>query len=146
LGKGLLKLYCKVSPPTAKFVAEHPSLKPIVRIGLLSTVAISSLAVNAIVAKKTVLVGLLALISVALPVWAKGRRADVRSIPEDDIRYPLPPFQEGRKNYGEFCKLIMLLTVILEGREAGGLSGHGYSRDDRPHQRQVIIFQLFHPW
>jgi len=53
LGKGLLKLYYKVSPPMAEFITEHPSLKPIVRVGLFPTVAISGLAVNANPAEKT---------------------------------------------------------------------------------------------
>jgi len=44
---GLLKLYYKVSPPMVEFITEHPSLKPIVRVGLFTTVAMSDLAVNA---------------------------------------------------------------------------------------------------
>jgi hypothetical protein len=62
LGKGLLKLYYKVSPPMAEFINEHPSLKPIVRIGLFPTVVMSGLAVNATLAEKTAIVGLLALV------------------------------------------------------------------------------------
>jgi hypothetical protein len=66
LGKGLLKLYYKVRPPMAEFITEHPSLKPIVRVGLFPTVAMSGLAVNATLAEKTALVGLLALVSVVI--------------------------------------------------------------------------------
>ena len=66
LGKGLLKLYYKVSPPMAGFITEHPSLKPIVRVGLFPTVAMSGLAVNATVAEKTTIAGLLALVSVVI--------------------------------------------------------------------------------
>ncbi|MGB6873654.1 MAG: CFI-box-CTERM domain-containing protein [Dehalococcoidia bacterium] len=47
LGKGLLKLYYKVSPPIAEFITEHPSLKPIVRVGLLPAVVMSTVIVNA---------------------------------------------------------------------------------------------------
>jgi hypothetical protein len=66
LGKGLLKLYYKVSSPMAEFITEHPSLKPIVRVGLFPTVAMSGLAVNATLAEKTAIVGLLALVSVVI--------------------------------------------------------------------------------
>jgi len=66
LGKGLLKLYCKVSPPMAEFITEHPSLKPIVRVGLFSTVAMSGLAVNATLAEKAAIAGMLALVSVVI--------------------------------------------------------------------------------
>jgi hypothetical protein len=66
LGKGLLKLYYNVSPPMAEFITEHQSLKPIVSVGLFPTVAMSSLAVNATLAKKMGIVVLLALISVVI--------------------------------------------------------------------------------
>ncbi len=74
LGKGLLKLYYKVSPPMAEFITEHPSLKPIVRAGLLPAVAMSAIAVNTTPVEKTALAGLLALVSVTLAVWATRRR------------------------------------------------------------------------
>ena len=66
LGKGLVKLYYKVSPPMAEFITEHPSLKPIVRVGLFPTVTMSGLVVNATLAEKTAIVGLLALGSVVI--------------------------------------------------------------------------------
>ena len=74
LGKGLLKLYYKVSPPMAEFITEHPSLKPIVRVGLLPAVAMSNVAVNTTVAEKIAIVGLVVLVSVALAAWATKRR------------------------------------------------------------------------
>jgi len=46
LGQALVDLYYKISPPIAEFIIEHPSLKPIVRAGLLPAVAISSIVVN----------------------------------------------------------------------------------------------------
>jgi len=49
-----------------EFITEHPSLKPIVSVGLFPTVAMSSLAVNATLARKMVIVVLLALISVVI--------------------------------------------------------------------------------
>ena len=46
-GRALVDVYYKVSPPIAEFITEHPSLKPIVRVGLLPAVAISTIFVNA---------------------------------------------------------------------------------------------------
>jgi hypothetical protein len=50
----------------AEFITEHPSLKPIVRGGLFPTVAMSGLSVNATLAEKTAIAGLLALVSVVI--------------------------------------------------------------------------------
>ena len=74
LGQALVGVYYRVSPPIAEFITEHPSLKPIVRAGLLPAVAMSTIAVNTTPAEKTAIVGLLALVSVALAVWAMKRR------------------------------------------------------------------------
>jgi len=74
LEKGLVEFYYKVSPPVAEFITEHPSLKPIVRAGLVPAVAMSTVAVNTSPADKTVIVGLLVLVSVALVLWATRRR------------------------------------------------------------------------
>jgi alpha-tubulin suppressor-like RCC1 family protein len=74
LGQALVDFYYKVSPPMAEFITEHPSLKPIVRAGLAPAVAMSTVAVNTTPAEKTAIVGLLALVSVALAIWAKRRR------------------------------------------------------------------------
>ena len=46
LGKTFVESYYRVSPPIAEFITEHPSLKPIVRAGLLPVVAMSAAAVN----------------------------------------------------------------------------------------------------
>ena len=75
VGKGLVDLYYKVSPPMAEFITEHPSLKPIVRAGLVPAVAMSTVVVNTTMAEKTAIIGLLALVSVALAVWAMRRRS-----------------------------------------------------------------------
>lgn len=61
-----MKLYYKVSPLLVEFITEHPSLKPIVSVGLFPIVAMSSLAVNANLAEKTAIVVLLALITVVI--------------------------------------------------------------------------------
>ncbi len=74
VGKALVEFYYRVSPPIAEFITEHPSLKPIVRAGLLPAVAMSTIAVNTTPAEKMVIAGLLVLVSVALAVWATRRR------------------------------------------------------------------------
>jgi len=75
VGKGLVEFYYKVSPPMAEFITEHPSLKPIVKVGLLPPVAMSTVAVNTTMPEKAAIIGLVALVSVvALAVWATRRR------------------------------------------------------------------------
>jgi hypothetical protein len=74
VGKGLVEFYYSVSPPMAEFITEHPSLKPVARVGLAPAVAMSTIAVNTTPAEKAVIVGLLALVTVALAVWATRRR------------------------------------------------------------------------
>jgi len=74
LGQALVGVYYRVSPPIAEFITEHPSLKPIVRAGLLPAVAISAIAINTTPVEKTAIVGLLVLVSVALAVWVTRRR------------------------------------------------------------------------
>jgi len=74
VGKALVEFYYWMSPPIAEFITQHPSLKPIVRAGLLPVVAMSTVAVNTAPAEKMGVVGLLVLVSVALVVWAKRRR------------------------------------------------------------------------
>jgi hypothetical protein len=66
--------YYKLSPPAAEFIDDHPALKPVVRVGLLPAVAISTVAVNTTSAQKTAIVGSLALVSIALAVWLIRRR------------------------------------------------------------------------
>jgi hypothetical protein len=75
LGKGLLKLYYKVSPPIAQFITEHPSLKSIVRVELLPAVAISTIVVNTTPAEKIAIVGLLVLGSTVISQRSHLRRA-----------------------------------------------------------------------
>jgi len=74
LGQALVNFYYKVSPPMAEFITEHPSLKPIVRAGLLPAVAISAVAVNTAPVEKMAIIGLLVLFSAALAIWAARRR------------------------------------------------------------------------
>ena len=74
LGQALVDFYYKVSPPMAEFITEHPSLKAIVRAGLVPAVAMSTVAVNTTPVEKAAIVSLLALVSVALAVWTRKRR------------------------------------------------------------------------
>jgi len=74
VGQALVDLYYRVSPPIAEFLTEHPSLKPIVRAGLVPAVAMSTIAVNTSPVEKMAIVGSLILVSVALVVWAARRR------------------------------------------------------------------------
>ena len=80
IGATLVEFYYRVSPPIAQFITEHPSLKPIVRAGLLPAVAMSAVAVNTSVDGKTIVAVLLVLVSTALIVWATRRRGR-------DLRY-----------------------------------------------------------
>jgi hypothetical protein len=74
VGQALVDFYYRVSPPIAEFITEHPSLKPIVRAGLLPAIAMSTLALSTTPAQKTAMIGLLALISVVLAIWTiRGR-------------------------------------------------------------------------
>jgi len=74
LGQALTDLYYRVSPPIGEFITKHPSLKPIVRVGLVPAVAMSTVAINTTPAEKAAIAGLVVLASVALAVWAKRRR------------------------------------------------------------------------
>ncbi len=74
VGTTLVEFYYRVSPPIAEFITEHPSLKPIVRVGLLPAVAMSAVAVNTTVDEKTIGTVLLVLISTALTVLLTRRR------------------------------------------------------------------------
>ena len=73
-GEALVGLYYRISPPMAEFIAEHPSLKPIVRVGLLPAVVMSAVAINTTPAEKTAIAGLLVLVSVILAAWVIKRR------------------------------------------------------------------------
>jgi hypothetical protein len=63
VGKALVSAYYEVSPPVAEFIDDHPTLKSIVRVGLLPAVAVSTVAVNTTSAEKMAIVGVLLLVS-----------------------------------------------------------------------------------
>jgi len=73
VGKALIDLYYRVSPPMADFITEHPSLKPIVRAGLVPAVAMSTVIVDTTPAEKVAMIGLLVLVSVAVAIWVTRR-------------------------------------------------------------------------
>jgi hypothetical protein len=73
VGKALVYLYYAVSPPIAKFITEHPSLRPMTKVGLAPAVSMSTVAVNTSPAEKAAILGLL-LLSVVLATWATRRR------------------------------------------------------------------------
>jgi len=74
VGSALVSTYYKLSPPVAEFIDDHPALKPVVRVGLLPAVAMSTVAVSTTLAEKLAIVGSLALVYVALAVWLSRRR------------------------------------------------------------------------
>jgi hypothetical protein len=76
VGRAFVDFYYRVSPPIAEFITEHPSLKPIVRAGLMPAIAMCTVAVNTTLAEMAAIIGLLVLISVALAVWATRRRRE----------------------------------------------------------------------
>jgi len=74
VGGALVDVYYRVSPPVARFITDYPSLKPIVRAGLVPAVAMSAVAVSTTPVEKTVIIGLLVLVSMAPTVLAIRRR------------------------------------------------------------------------
>jgi hypothetical protein len=73
VGKALVELYYRVSPPMAEFITEHPALKPIVRGGLMPAMVMSTVAVNTSSAEKMAILGSLALVCIALAIWVRQR-------------------------------------------------------------------------
>ena len=69
LGQAFVNLYYQVSPPIAEFITDHPSLKPIVRVGLKPAVVISTMFVDSSPSVKLAVLVLLVLISVVAAVW-----------------------------------------------------------------------------
>jgi hypothetical protein len=74
LGQALVYFYYWVSPPLAEFITEYPSLKPIVRTVLVPAVTMSAVVVDTTAAEKTVIMGLLVLVSVVVAIRTTRRR------------------------------------------------------------------------
>lgn len=73
VGRGLVTVYYKLSPPVAQLIDDHPSVKPIVRAGLWPAVALSTVAVSTTLVQKIAIVGGLALVFPTLVWWLKRR-------------------------------------------------------------------------
>jgi hypothetical protein len=73
LGSAFVSLYYKVSPPMAAFIEKHPTLKPIVRAGLMPAVAMSSVALNTTLAEKAAILVAMALFTTVLIMWLMRR-------------------------------------------------------------------------
>jgi parallel beta-helix repeat protein len=73
IGSAFVSLYYKVSPPMAAFIDEHPTLKPVVRAGLMPAVAMSSVALNTTLAEKAVILIAMALFAAVLIMWLMRR-------------------------------------------------------------------------
>jgi chaperone required for assembly of F1-ATPase len=85
VGQAFVDFYYRTSPPIAQFISEHPSLKPIVRAGLVPAVGMSTVAVDTTLNEKVAIAGLLGLVSVALTVWVTKRRGRGPGYSEDEM-------------------------------------------------------------
>jgi len=74
LGRAFVDFYYKVSPPIAQFITKHPSLKPIVRVGLVPALVMSTITVNTTLPEKIAIMGLLVLVLVAVAVWTARQK------------------------------------------------------------------------
>jgi len=73
VGSALVSVYYDISPPVAEFIDDHPALKPILRIGLLPAVAMSTVALNTSLVEKLAMLGSLAVVSSLIAVWLRRK-------------------------------------------------------------------------
>ena len=73
VGSALVSAYYKVSPPIARFIDDHPALKPAVRAGLLPAVGLSTATVELNLAAKAAIAGSMLLVSALAIVWVRRR-------------------------------------------------------------------------
>ena len=73
IGSAFVSLYYKVSPPMADFIDEHPTLKPIVRAGLMPAVVMSTVAVNTTLAEKIAIAASVLLFTALVVVWLRRK-------------------------------------------------------------------------
>jgi len=78
VGSSLVSTYYKLSPPIAEFIDDHPSLKPIVRVGLMPAVALSTVAVNTTLAEKMAIAASMLLFTALVVVWVRRRAVKSR--------------------------------------------------------------------
>jgi hypothetical protein len=76
-GRAFVQLYYRVSPPAAQFITEHPSLKPVVRVGLAPAVGTALFMTGTSSAVK--LLVFMMMLSLALYV----RRKRINRLPEE---------------------------------------------------------------
>jgi len=70
VGQVLVDLCYRVSLPTTEFIAEHPNLKSTVRIGPVPVVAMNTAVVNISPTVKTLMAGVLILVSIVVAICA----------------------------------------------------------------------------
>lgn len=73
VGRDLTSLYYELSPPLARFINDHPAIKPLVRAGLSPFVLLSAAAVNAALVQAIAIAGGLALASIGAAAWLRRR-------------------------------------------------------------------------
>lgn len=74
VGQAMVELYYSTSPPVANLIAEHPSLKPIVRTWLAPAVTMSGVVVSTTATEKVTIIGLFVLASAIATIWVTRRR------------------------------------------------------------------------
>jgi hypothetical protein len=73
IGRAFVSAYYRLSPPLAEFIDDHPSLKPIVRVGLMPAVGVSTVAVSTTLAQKIGILAGTALVCVSLVVCLRRK-------------------------------------------------------------------------
>ena len=63
-------------PPMVEFIDDHPALKPVVRVGLLPAVTMSTVATGTTSAVKIMIAGLFVLIAASVVVWTRRKALD----------------------------------------------------------------------
>ena len=72
-GRGFISAYCRLSPPVAEFITDHPALKPIVRAALLPSIGVSETALRTGLAMKVASVAAMPAVSCSMVVWLQRK-------------------------------------------------------------------------
>lgn len=79
IGSRFVSLYYRYSPPVARFIEEHPALKPVVRTALVPPLAMATLAVKTTLVQKMAIVAVIAVMGgLGVLVIIRRRRAATR--------------------------------------------------------------------